>query len=132
TGQHKGRVKVWPHYDELVRRLQQAGHTVAMCPPAAEAEAAMQNAPTALCLPPMGLGVFATLTQLASLVICNDSGVSHVAAAADAQQITLFGVTQRERTGPWSRHATCLGSAHAWPTPDEVEEHALALLQLQY
>src|SRR5690606_24347371 len=33
TGQHKGRVKVWPHSGELVRRLQQAGHTVAMCPP---------------------------------------------------------------------------------------------------
>lgn len=132
TGQHKGRVKVWPHFDELVRRLQQAGHTVAMCPPVSESEAASKNAPTARCLPPMSLGGFATLTQLARLVICNDSGVSHLAAASDAQQITLFGVTQRERTGPWSRHATCLGSAHAWPTTDEVEEHALALLQLQY
>lgn len=132
TGQHKGRVKVWPHFDTLTRRLQAAGHIVVMCPPASEAEEAKKNAPTAGCLPPLGLGAFATLTQLAGLVICNDSGVSHIAAAAGAQQITLFGVTRRERTGPWSRHATCLGTADAWPTPDEVEEHALALLQLQY
>ncbi len=132
TGLHKGQVKVWPYFDELVRRLQQAGHTVVMCPPASEAEAARANAPTAVCLPPMKLGGFATLTQLAGLVICNDSGVSHLAAAAGAQQITLFGVTHYERTGPWSSHATCLGSARAWPTLDEVEEHALTTLQLQY
>lgn len=132
TGLHRGRVKVWPHFDTLVRRLQQGGHTVAMCPPPSEIDAARKNAPTALCLPPMKLGAFATLTRLASLVICNDSGVSHLAAAAGAQQITLFGVTQRERTGPWSGHATCLGSAQGWPGTDEVEEHALAMLQLQY
>jgi len=132
TGLHKGRVKVWPHFDQLTRRLQQAGHTVVMCPPPAEAEAARENAPTAFCLPPMKLGAFATLTQWSRLVICNDSGVSHLAAAAGAQQITLFGVTQRERTGPWSDHAVCLGSAQTWPEIEEVEEHSLAMLQLQY
>lgn len=132
TGLHKGQVKVWPHFDALVRRLQAGGHTVVMCPPPNEAEAARKNAPTAICLPPMKLGGFATLTQLAGLVICNDSGVSHLAAAAGAQQLTLFGVTQRERTGPWSSHATCLGSAHGWPSLEEVEENVLAMLQLQY
>lgn len=132
TGLHKGRVKVWPHFDTLIRRLQAAGHTVAMCPPPSELEAAKKNAPTAICLPPLKLGGFATLTQLAGLVICNDSGVSHVAAAAGAQQITLFGVTQRERTGPWSSQAVCLGNARAWPTVEEVEEQVLMLLQLQY
>lgn len=132
TGLHKGQVKVWPHFDTLVRRLQDAGHIVAMCPPPAEAEAARKNAPTAVCLPPLKLGAFATLTQLAGLVVCNDSGVSHLAAAAGAQQITLFGVTQRERTGPWSSQAVCLGDARAWPPVEEVEENVLTLLQLQY
>lgn len=132
TGLHRGRVKVWPHFDALVRRLQEGGHTVVMCPPPAEAEAAKKNAPTAICLPPMKLGAFATLTQLAGLVVCNDSGVSHLAAAAGARQITLFGVTQRERTGPWSNDAICLGSEHAWPSLQEVEDHVVALTQLQY
>lgn len=131
TGLHKGRVKVWPHFDALVRSLQASSQTVVMCPPPSEVEAARKNAPTAICLSPLKLGAFATLTQLAGLVICNDSGVSHLAAAAGAQQITLFGVTQRERTGPWSTRATCLGSATAWPSLDEVEGHASALLQVQ-
>ncbi|NYT64296.1 heptosyltransferase [Alcaligenaceae bacterium] len=129
TGLHKGKVKVWPHFDALTRRLQALGYTVAMCPPAAEAEVAQVNAPTATCLPPLGLGAFATLTQLASLVVCNDSGVSHLAAAADARQLTLFGVTHREHTGPWSKQATCLGSAQAWPSLDEVGQQVFALLQ---
>lgn len=132
TGLHKGRVKVWPYFDTLVRKLQAAGLTVAMCPPPAELEAAKKNAPTAVCLPPLKLGGFATLTQLAGLVVCNDSGVSHLAAAAGAKQITLFGVTQRERTGPWSSQAVCLGHAHAWPSVEDVEEQVLTLLQLQY
>lgn len=132
TGLHKGRVKVWPHFDVLVRRLQEGGHTVVMCPPPSESEAARKNAPTAICLPPMKLGAFATLTQLAGLVVCNDSGVSHLAAAAGARQITLFGVTQRERTGPWSTDATCLGSEHGWPSLQEVEDQIVAFTQLQY
>ncbi len=132
TGLHKGRVKVWPHFDLLVRRLQAQGHIVAMCPPPSEVEAAKENAPTATCLPPMNLGAFATLTQLAGLVICNDSGVSHLAAAAGARQITLFGVTHRERTGPWSSHAICLGDFEAWPSLEEVEEQIINLLQPQH
>ena len=132
TGLHKGKVKVWPHFDAFTRRLQAASQTVVMCPPPSEIEAAKKNAPTAICLTPMKLGAFATLTQQAGLVVCNDSGVSHLSAAAGARQITLFGVTQRERTGPWSSHAVCLGSAEAWPSLEEVEEHALSMLQVQY
>lgn len=128
TGLHRGKAKIWPHFDALTRSLQQRGHVVAMCPPAAELADARRNAPTALCLPPLNLGAFATLTSLAGLVICNDSGVSHLAAAADARQLTLFGVTERTRTGPWSPRATCLGSATQWPTLDEVRNRAGELL----
>jgi heptosyltransferase-2 len=128
TGLHHGKAKVWPYFDQLTRSLQNRGYTVAMCPPPSEISQAMQNAPTALILAPVGLGAFATLTRLASLVICNDSGVSHLAAAADAKQLTLFGVTERERTGPWSNNAACLGSSHSWPTLAEVEKHVFTLL----
>jgi len=127
TGLHRGQVKVWPHFDALTRALQGQGLAVAMCPPPSEQEKARRNAPTALCLPPLGLGAFATLTRLAALVVCNDSGVSHLAAAADARQLTLFGVTDRGRTGPWSRHAVCLGSHSGWPGLAQVEARALAL-----
>lgn len=128
TGLHHGKIKVWPHFDALTRALQQQGHTVVLCPPAREAEQARHNAPSATCLPPLNLGAFAMLTRSASLVICNDSGVSHVAAAANAEQLTLFGVTRRERTGPWSQKAVSLGSEGHWPTLDEVLHQVQALV----
>lgn len=129
TGLHRGRIKTWPHFDTLTRALQAQGHTVLMCPPATEQAAAVEMAPTAHCLPPLSLGGFATLTRLASLVICNDSGVSHIAAACGARQLTLFGVTDAGRTGPWSQQATCLGDARSWPEPDTVLSSALSVLQ---
>jgi heptosyltransferase-2 len=128
TGLHKGRIKVWPHFDGLVRRLQGEGWTVAMCPPPAEIEQALANAPTAQVLPPLALGALAALARQAALVICNDSGVSHVAAAAGARQLTLFGVTSPARTGPWSPSAVCLGREHHWPDLDAATQRARACL----
>ncbi len=129
TGLHRGRNKVWPGFDTLTRRLQARGVEVAMCPPPAEVEEARRNAPTASLLPAMGLGAYAALTTRAALVLCNDSGVSHVAAAAGARQVTLFGVTEQGRTGPWSPHAVCLGSDHHWPHVEEVEPAVARLLE---
>ncbi|MFC4277914.1 glycosyltransferase family 9 protein [Achromobacter aloeverae] len=129
TGLHRGRNKVWPGFDALTRRLQAQGIDVAMCPPPSEVDEARRNAPSARLLPALGLGAFAALTTRAALVVCNDSGVSHVAAAAGARQVTLFGVTERDRTGPWSRDAVCLGSSQHWPAVEEVEPAVLALLQ---
>lgn len=128
TGLHKGRIKVWPGFDALTRALQARGHTVVMCPPPAEVDEAARNAPTARLLPAVPLGAFAALTARAALVVCNDSGVSHVAAAAGARQLTLFGVTDPRRTGPWSPRAVCVGSDRNWPDAAEVEHEACALL----
>ena len=131
TGLHKGKIKVWPGFDTLTRGLQNQGHTVVMCPPPAETDEARRNAPTARLLPPLSLGAFAALTARSALVICNDSGVSHVAAAASARQLTLFGVTRPGRTGPWSPRAVCVGAEDAWPPEDEVEQQARRLLDGQ-
>jgi len=128
TGLHKGRVKVWPGFDSLTRSLQAHGLTVVMAPPEAERQAAREAAPTALLLPPLGLGAFAALARRAALVICNDSGVSHLGAAAQARQITLFGVTDPARTGPWSNRAVRMGRMDAWPPAPEVLSTALNLL----
>lgn len=129
TGLHKGRIKAWGHYGELALSLQQAGWAVAMCPPPQEVDAARQAAPGALLLPALPLGAYAALTRMAALVVCNDSGTSHVAAAAAANQLTLFGVTQPERTGPWSPRAVCLGTDHHWPTLQAVVQAAQHQLQ---
>lgn len=128
TGKHKGREKVWPFFDSLTRRLQQDGHLVVMSPPPNEKEMALRNAPTATLLPPISLGAFVALLQQASAVICNDSGVSHLASLGAKHQFTLIGVTEPTRTGPWSPSATVLGKMDAWPSIDEVFERVKQIL----
>jgi len=124
TGLHKGRVKVWPGFRALTQALEQhplaRSLPVVMCPPAAEVEQARAAVPEARILAPLPLGAFAALARMAALVVCNDSGVSHLAAAVQAPQLTLFGVTHPERTGPWSTHARCLGTMNAWPQVQAV------------
>ncbi len=129
TGLHKGRIKAWTGFDSLSQSLQARGFTVVMAPPAGEQAAAQAAAPSVQLLPAMGLGAFAVLTHAAGLVVCNDSGVSHLAAAARARQITLFGVTDPLRTGPWSNQATRLGRLDHWPSAPDVLSTALTLME---
>lgn len=120
TGLHKGKVKVWPHFGALVQALQAAGHRVVACPPANEQKQVKTCTPSVHTIGPLSLGGFAVLAKHASVVICNDSGVSHLAATVSARQITLFGVTDPNTTGPVSSNATVLGSLNQWPSFDAV------------
>lgn len=128
TGLHRGRIKAWSGFESLTQSLQARGMPVVMAPPPAERQAAEAAAPSAQVLPALGLGAFAALTRRAALVVCNDSGVSHLAAAARARQITLFGVTDPGRTGPWSNKARRLGRMNAWPSAPDVLSTALEIL----
>jgi heptosyltransferase-2 len=130
TGLHRGRVKHWSGFAALMPMLRERGLAAVAAPPAAEVDAARAALPGAIVLPPVPLGVFAALADGASVVIANDSGTSHVAAAVGARQVTIFGVTDRRRTGPWSPRAVCVGEDGAWPDVAEVVaaiDRALAL-----
>ena len=129
TGLHKGQIKVWSGFSDLTRSLLDQGYRVLICPPAHERHQAQQAAPDAEMLDPLSLGAFAQLARKARLVVCNDSGVSHIAALVGARQITLFGVTDPVHTRPWSSHAICLGKLGAWPDTQTVLEHCLNAMQ---
>lgn len=120
TGLHHGRSKQWPGFARLVEPLAQRGLACVVAPPPAEVAATQAVLPAAVRLPPVDLGTLAALAHGAAVVIANDSGVSHVAAAVGAPQVTVFGATDIERTRPWSPHAQLAGSPAAWPTFDAV------------
>ena len=129
TGLHQGRIKVWPHFDALTRALQDQGMRVVACPPPAEQDPARMAAPTAEVLAPLGLGAYCALARNCALVICNDSGVSHLCAAVGARQVTLFGVTNPARTGPWTPDSVNLGQNGQWPSAHEVISRVAQILQ---
>lgn len=120
-GLHHGKEKQWKHFNELCDPLRSMGIEPIIFPSAREEEANRAACPKATILPPTTLGNYAALAKRARIVIANDSGISHVAAAVGANQITLLGVTDPERTRPWNSKAVCLGnSTDGWPSQDEV------------
>ncbi len=115
-GLHHGKEKQWKHFNELCGPLREKGFEPIIFPSVREEEANKKACPDATILPPTTLGNYAALAKRAQLVIANDSGISHVAAAVGTKQITLLGVTDPARTRPWNKTALCLGnSTDGWP-----------------
>lgn len=120
-GLHHGKEKQWKHFNELCGPLRDMGIEPIVFPSVREEEANHAACPNARILPPTTLGNYAALAKRARIVIANDSGISHVAAAISANQITLLGVTDPARTRPWNSKAVCLGnSTDGWPSLEQV------------
>ena len=121
-GIHNGQIKHWKDINEVCKPLRDMGIEPIVLPAPDEIEVAKTACPDATHLPPTKLGTYAALCQDAQIVIANDSGISHIAAAAGAKQLTLIGVTRTDRTGPWNPKALTRGEEGRWPTVDEVIE----------
>jgi len=120
-GLHHGKEKQWKHFNELCGPLRDMGIEPIVFPSVREEEANHAACPNARILPPTTLGNYAALAKRARIVIANDSGISHVAAAVSANQITLLGVTNPARTRPWNSKALCLGNnTDGWPSLQQV------------
>jgi heptosyltransferase-2 len=128
VGLHRGRVKRWDGFATLCGRLAREGVRVVTCPGPGEREAVREAAPAATIVGPLDVLSFAALLAASRLVVANDSGASHLAAAAGARLLTVFGVTNPARTAPCGARATWIGSESAWPDYGEVESAALRLL----
>jgi len=113
-GAEYGPAKRWPaeHFTALARRFLDAGYAVWLLgSPNDEASAA----PIAAALPEVrdltgetDLGTAIDLLSLASIVVSNDSGLMHVAAALGRPLIALFGSSSPDYTPPLSAHAQIL------------------------
>lgn len=128
-GKHQGKVKHWEHFNDLVKPLRDKGIEPIVFPSLREEALAKAACPDARILPPTTLGNFAAIAKRAQVVIANDSGVSHIAAAVGAKQITLVGVTEPERTAPWNPDAIVLGENGRWPSVEEVTANLLSVVQ---
>jgi heptosyltransferase-2 len=120
VGKIAGQSKVWPEFPELARRLQEQGHRVIACPGPGEESACREPLPGGMILPGVSLGAYAAVLAGAAKVVANDSGPMHLAAAAGARVLGIFGVSDPARTRPWGGHF--IGGPGQWPSLEEVLE----------
>jgi heptosyltransferase-2 len=111
-GAEYGPAKRWPasHFAELARRLHDTGYAVWLLGSAKDKEHADKI--VALCKTECrnlcgktNLGDAIALLSCAQLVVSNDSGLMHIAAALDRPMIALFGSSSPQFTPPLSSHA---------------------------
>ena len=120
VGFHRGKAKAWDGFTRLCGDLVTAGTHVVALPGPNETVAVRGALPGASVLPESDVATFAAVLAGARLVVANDSGPGHLAAAVGARLISVFGVTEPEKTRPWSTRATLIGSSAGWPAYAEV------------
>ncbi len=121
--------KKWPGFEAFVRLgAARLGLPLVVNPGPGEHEAARQRYGAACSLEGGDLAMYAALLQKASLVVANDTGPGHMAAALGRPLISVLGPTDAARWAPWGRHVHVLQSPRVGETTDwpDVEE-ALAL-----
>lgn len=127
--------KKWPGFTDFVARAEaKLGLPLVVYPGPGEHEAARQLYPAARMLDGADLATYAALLQRASLVVANDTGPGHIAAAVGTPLISLIGPTDPARWAPWGPNVHVLrherqGEQTVWPTADEAFALARRLLQ---
>ncbi len=127
-GRHRGRIKCWDGFERIGRALLADGLDIVMCPGPGEHEAARAAVPQARMIEALDLGAFAALLAGSRLVIANDSGPGHLAAAVGARLVGVFGVTDPFKTRPLGPEVRVVGGSDGWPSYDEVAAAVVAAL----
>ncbi len=118
VGTERGELKVWPHFAEFCQILASMGHTIVICPGPGEEVLCEPFQHFAKVLPRISLSVYAALMARAEMVVANDSGPMHIAAAVSAPVLGIFGISDPARTYPWG--GQYVGSRDGWPDLDTV------------
>ena len=114
--------RVWPGFPALGAELVRRGVTVVLCPGnPAEAAAARARYPGAKVLDGVGMSAYGVLMRDARRVVACDTGPGHLAAAAGARLVSLFGPSDPARWAPLGR---CVELVRRWPEWPDVEEVA--------
>ena len=125
AGVFEGQDKVWPGFAEFAGALHARGIRLVCCPGPGESEQAATRFPGVLRLDDLSLGAYGGVLRRASLVVANDTGPGHLAAAVGAPTLSVLGPTVPEQWAPWGPNVKVLREWPRWPTVDEALAAAL-------
>ena len=122
--------KTWPDFPNFAAQvLPRFGRTVVVCPGPGEEGVAQAHFAGARVLRGVGLGAYAALLQDAALMVSNDTGPGHIAAAVGAPLVSVLGPSDPAQWRAWGPAVQLVGGTGIWATPAAVEgavEAALA------
>ncbi len=116
------RDKTWPGFaDFAAELLPRFGRTVVVCPGPGEEALARERFAGARLLVGVGLGTYAALLQRAAVMVANDTGPGHMAAALGTPLVSVLGPTDPAQWRAWGPHVQVLQRAGGWPDAAQVQ-----------
>lgn len=116
--------KKWPGFPDFAARAgAELGLPLVVYPGPGEHEQARAMFPGVRVLDGSDLGTYAALLERAALVVANDTGPGHLAAALGRPLVSLIGPTDPARWAPWGPKVHVLRPpepAAVWPGVDET------------
>ena len=121
--------KTWPAFADFVaRELPAFGRSIVVCPGPGEEAIAREAYAGARLLPGVDLGTYAALLQDAALMVSNDTGPGHIAAAVGTPLISVLGPSDPALWRAWGPSVRVLRGDGTWPATDAVVRAAAAAL----
>jgi heptosyltransferase II len=128
-GTWSGEDKTWPGFADFVQHgLHAFGRRVLICPGPGEEAIAQQQYASATLLPKVNLGVYAALLQNAALMVSNDTGPGHIAAAVGTPLVSVLGPSDPALWRAWGPSVQLLQGAKGWPEATAVQAAAARVL----
>lgn len=124
-GTWSGLDKTWPAFAEFAAQvLPGFGRSVVVCPGPGEEALAHSHFGRAKVLTGVGLGTYAALLQEAALMVSNDTGPGHIAAAVGTPLVSVLGPSDPALWRPWGPAVQVVqahSGAGSWPEPAQVQ-----------
>lgn len=128
-GQFEKQDKTWPAFAAFTQHLRQQGRDLVACPGPGEDAIVRDQHPGVRLLAGVKLGVYGGLLRRAALVVSNDTGPAHLAAAVGTPVLSVLGPTKPEQWAPWGPQVQIVRRWPDWPSVDEVSARAAAMLR---
>jgi heptosyltransferase-2 len=135
-GTFEGRDKTWPAFAGAARgRLRELGRELLVLPGPGEEAEARERFGSCRVLTGVGLGAYAALLRRAALMISNDTGPGHLAAAVDTPLVSVLGPSDPAQWRAWGPSVHLVrgqpGSVDGWPSIEAVVAQAEAQLRIR-
>jgi len=120
-GTYSGQDKRWPAFAAFAAEAARAWRLpIVLCPGPGEADAARGEFPDAIVFERVPLDEYAALLKRCRLMVSNDTGPGHLAAAVGTPLVSVIGPTDPGQWGAWGNGVHAARAPDGWPEVGDV------------